>query len=390
MKSHIAYRILVLAPTPFFSDRGCHVRIYEQTKILQKISPETSSGEVVIITYHIGKDIKGLQIERIPYIPWYKKYEAGPSLHKIGLDFLILLKSIQVAKSFKPTIIHSHLHEGAFIGSILSKLFKIPLIFDYQGSLSSELIQHGVKRGLKFIRFLERKIDNLPDVIFTNSNKAKRDLINDFKVSPAKIKIIHDCVDLKTFKRVETGLIPVLKKIGIPKGKKIIVYLGYLSDYQGIPLLLEAAKIVLKERRDIHFLILGYPRVDYYRERAKTLGLEESATFLGRISYFEAYKYLSLADVAVSPKLSRTEGNGKLLNYMAIGLPIVAFESKINYEILGDEGIYAKFSDPVSLAQKLLYALGRTTTYNRLKSFDSEEIGKKIIKEYKLLFRRLG
>jgi len=46
--------------------------------------------------------------------------------------------------------------------------------------------------------------------------------------------------------------------------------------------------------------------------------------------------------LAISLKLSETEANGKLLNYMACGLPCVVFDNPVNRELLGDVGCYAK------------------------------------------------
>jgi glycosyltransferase involved in cell wall biosynthesis len=73
-------------------------------------------------------------------------------------------------------------------------------------------------------------------------------------------------------------------------------------------------------------------------------------TFTGRIPYAEAPLYLSAGDLAVSPKISLTEANGKLFNYIACGLPTVVFETPVNREILGDAALYAKFGDATELA----------------------------------------
>ena len=50
-------KILVIAPTPFFADRGCHIRIYEEARALIK-----KGHKIDIYTYHNGRDIKGLNI----------------------------------------------------------------------------------------------------------------------------------------------------------------------------------------------------------------------------------------------------------------------------------------------------------------------------------------
>ena len=70
--------------------------------------------------------------------------------------------------------------------------------------------------------------------------------------------------------------------------------------------------------------------------------------------YAEAPRYLALGNVAVSPKISKTEANQKLITYMALGMPTIVFESPVNREILGDLGVYAKIGDVGSLAEALI------------------------------------
>src|SRR3989304_7823546 len=127
--------ILTIAPTPFFADRGCHVRILEETKALMKLG-----NDVTICTYHNGRNIAGLNIKRIPNIPWYNKLEAGPSYHMPYLDMLLLSRSLQCSLKKKPDVIHAHLHEGAFIGGLCGKFRNAPMVFDMQGSLSGEMV----------------------------------------------------------------------------------------------------------------------------------------------------------------------------------------------------------------------------------------------------------
>ena len=63
-----------------------------------------------------------------------------------------------------------------------------------------------------------------------------------------------------------------------------------------------------------------------------------------------ATRYLALGDIAVSPKQSLTEANGKLLNYMACGLADVATDTPVNRDILGEAGVYVTLHDPAALA----------------------------------------
>jgi glycosyltransferase involved in cell wall biosynthesis len=99
---------------------------------------------------------------------------------------------------------------------------------------------------------------------------------------------------------------------------------------------------------------MGFPSVDAYRQQAAQLGLEDHVTFTGKIPYESAPSHLALGDVAVAPKTSATEGSGKLLNYMAMGLATVAFDVPVSREYLGDLGVYAKKGDVGSLARATL------------------------------------
>jgi glycosyltransferase involved in cell wall biosynthesis len=98
---------------------------------------------------------------------------------------------------------------------------------------------------------------------------------------------------------------------------------------------------------------MGFPGVDAYRQQAQRLGLGGHVTFTGKTPYDQAPRFLALGDVAVAPKTSATEGSGKLLNYMAMGLPTVAFDVPVSREYLGSLGAYARPKDVASLASTL-------------------------------------
>src|SRR5688572_28198219 len=117
------YRVLMIAPTSFFADYGCHVRILEEARILQKLG-----HTVTIVTYRNGNDVPDLDIQRTLPIPWRTHYEVGSSRHKLAFDALLGLKTLQLLARRRYDIIHAHLHEGALIGLLLSRLFQLPLV----------------------------------------------------------------------------------------------------------------------------------------------------------------------------------------------------------------------------------------------------------------------
>ena len=353
-------KILMIAPTPFFADRGCHVRIYEEIQSLQRMG-----HKVKLVTYHLGSTPKGVKVVRIPKIFfWYKKLEAGPSWWKPLLDFVLLIQAAIVYKSEKFDLIHAHLHEGALIGYLIRflKIKKVPLVFDFQGSLTGELLAHHFIREHKnlhgFFKLIEKIVNNMPDYIITSSMGSFDLLINEFKISKNKIKYIRDGVG-RGFYKIPTKekSLSLRKKLGILEKQKVIFFMGVLSEYQGLDILLNSASEIVKTNKNVHFLIVGYPNVEMYKDRASKLGLNDFVTFTGRIPYLETHKYIGLGDIAVSPKISKTEANGKLYYYAAAGIVPVIFDSPVNKEILGNLGIYAKFNNNKDYTRKLRYAI---------------------------------
>lgn len=340
----------MIAPTPYFSDRGCHVRIYEEARSLTKLG-----HEVCIVTYHLGRDMPGVRVVRTANIPWYNKLEAGPSWHKPYLDILLLWKSLIEARSFHPHLVHAHLHEGALIGSVLKFLLRIPLLFDYQGSLTGESLNHGFfkkKSPLTYIfKWCERFIDRRADFIITSSDQGRQELVREWGTPSERVTNLIDGVDTEVFHPYSQS--ESRQELGIPDNAKLVVYLGLFNRYQGIDLLLEAITLIKAKYSDVRFLLMGFPDEEY-RRKAEEMGIDDVIIFTGRIRYERAAFLLSAGDIAVSPKLAQTEANGKLFNYMACGLPTVTFDSNINREILGDTGIYVEHGNTAALADAIV------------------------------------
>jgi glycosyltransferase involved in cell wall biosynthesis len=167
-------------------------------------------------------------------------------------------------------------------------------------------------------------------------------------VPSSRIEALPDGVDTDTF-RPSLAADDLRQTLGLTR-KRILVYLGVLTAYQGVDDLLEAWPTVVHAVPDAHLLLMGYPNVERYGEVVRRRGLERSVTLTGRIDYREAPRYLALGDVAVSPKHASTEANGKLLLYMASGLPAVAYEGPVARELLGEAGRLVPLRDVDALA----------------------------------------
>lgn len=364
----------MLAPTPYFADRGCHVRIYEEAATLRALG-----HDVRIVTYHIGRDLPGIPTCRIPAVPWYSRLEAGPSWHKLYLDLLLYLKALLVIPGFRPDLIHAHLHEGAFIGYWLKRISRLPLVLDYQGSLTGECIDHGfftkTSRVAGLFRWIESTINRWADRIVTSSTTGAIDLVTEWQVPQSRVTPLIDAVDTEVFRPLPAG--EIRARLGIPADAFVVGYLGLMNRYQGTDLLLECIRLLKNDGVTARFLIMGFPE-ERYRAEAQRLGIEEMITFTGKVDYAEAPLMLSAADITVTPKLSPTEANGKIFNYMACGLPVVAFDTPVNREVLGDTGLYAEYGNPRSLADRIV----ELTASRELRAHYAELVRDKALREH--------
>ena len=249
-----ALRVLMIAPTSFFADYGCHVRILEEARVLQRLG-----HDVTIATYHNGNAVPGMDIRRTLSIPWRRDYVVGSSRHKIAFDALLGLKTLQLLARGRYDVVHAHLHEGALIGLVAGRLCGRPVVFDFQGSMTSEMLDHHfLKRqgiGYKLLRWLETRIDRRAPIILTSTSNALSLLVEEFGCQPDRVRSLPDCVDTDMFRPIAAhdpaDRAALRRELGIPEGRKLIVYLGLLAEYQGTSLLLEAMQRVIRERQDV-------------------------------------------------------------------------------------------------------------------------------------------
>lgn len=355
---------MMIASTSFFSDYGNHVRIWEEIRALQR-----RGHRVILTTYHNGDDMPDLDIRRSWDVPWIKRAVVGSSRHKLYLDLGLAWRSLRTALSLRPTILHAHTHEAAAIGLPIRELMDIPLILDYQGSMTSEMLDHGFIKpssGLyPLLTRLERMLNRRADAVITSTHNAAHLLRRSGELPAERLHTISDGVDTERFRPFDGSpdwaaeRSRLREELGIPPGRRIVVFIGLLAPYQGANILIQAAQRVTASMPDVHFLIMGHPDPGSYRAYAQSLGVGAHTTLPGRILYRDLHSYLALGEVAVAPKMSQTEGNGKISNYMAMALPVVAFDTPVAHEMLGDVGIYAAYASADDLAAKMMLALAQ-------------------------------
>ncbi len=322
--------VLHIAPTPFFSDRGCHIRIEGIVRSLEKLGYEN-----LVCTYHHGRDVSAIQTSRINPIKNYTKTQAGPSKYKPWADWKLMWRVLKDVRRHQPKVIHAHLHEGLAIGLAVKTLLfwkRIPLVADMQGSLTGELAEHGAFKNRSWlawpVRLLERLLIASAKNIVCSSEHAFALFKREFKLSDEKLTLVQDGANAAP--QVSAERRSELKNTyGIPVDKTNIVYSGALLDGKG----LNELKTLITESQtfeSVHFLIVGYPTENLAPFLAKN-DLVDHCTVVGQIPFEKLPELLQTADIAIDPKANDAgEGSGKMLNYIAAGLPVLAFNTVNN------------------------------------------------------------
>jgi len=346
-------KVIHIAPTPFFANRGCHIRIRNEIDALAR-----KGVEVILCTYGLGNDVQGIDTRRIVSIPGYNQTSAGFSPYKFIADLLLFFLVLKTAWKEKPDVLHGHLHEGALLGwAVKVVLFwrKIPVIMDMQGSLSGELTAYGVFKSFPFILqcffFLEKIICLLPEAILCSSENSLDFLITKCGVTKNKGAVLADVVPDVFFQEQDSA--DFKKKYGVPADKHIVIYTGSLLEGKGIDTLLAAMGTVLSARNDVFFILVGYP-TEAAEQYIQESGFEESCLVVGEVAYDELASWLSVAQLAVDPKGEISgEASGKILHYMASALPVVCFDTVNNRKYLGENAFFAQPGSADDLAEMI-------------------------------------
>ncbi len=371
-------KVLVVAPVPFFVDRGTPMRILEEALALEK-----RGCDIEIATYHIGRCISEINAESkirvrriVRLLFWYNKKEAGPNWQKVVLDILLTIKVIRVAWREKPSVIHAHLHEGVLIGWVAQKILfwrKMKLVADFHGQLVNEMTSHGYLNDgwlKKVFLFLERIIFSMGDRAIVSSEELKK-IVSKFR-KDGEVTVVLDGVDLRKYE----VFVGSKQKEG-ENDKLKIIYSGAFVHNKGIDLLLEAIlKIRNSGREDIQFILAGSP-VENIKSFIEEHHLEKIVRIISPLDYRDLPKVNLLGDVAIDPKNSDVgQASGKILQYMAAKLPVICFDRENNKKYLQEAGYYIRDFSSDGLVDAILQFAENRDMIERMSEISGELIKK--------------
>jgi glycosyltransferase involved in cell wall biosynthesis len=237
------------------------------------------------------------------------------------------------------------------------RLFGKRFLFDHH-DINPELYEAKFGRRDFFYRLLlrlERWTFRCANISIATNESYRRIAIERGGMDPDRVFVVRSGPSLERL----TVLPPDER---LKKGRRFLVgYVGVMGAQEGIDLLLRAVHSIVHwhRRTDIHFaLVGGGTSLDEMKRLAEELGVADFVTFTGRVPDSELLAVLNTADVCVNPDVANEMNDkstmNKIMEYMALGKPIVQFDLTEGRFSAQQASLYARRNDPDDLAVKIV------------------------------------
>ncbi|MGA5122231.1 glycosyltransferase family 4 protein [Streptomyces pseudogriseolus] len=296
--------------------------------------------------------IEGVRIHRYPL----RAATGGPAgyLKEYGAA---LWHTARLARKVGPVdVVHAcNPPDLLFLPALRLKRQGAKFVFD-QHDLVPELYLSRFGRGkdllYRGVCALERMTYRAADVVLATNESYKDVAVRRGGRRPEDVFVVRSAPDTERFRPVEPE--PELRR-GKPH---LLCYLGVMGPQDGVDYALRALAKLRDElgRTDWHAVFVGAgDTFDAMVQLSRELGLADQVEFTGRVPDADLVRWLSSADVCLSPDpcnpLNDVSTMNKVLEYMVMGRPIVSFDLKEARVSAGEAAVYAAGDDELEFAR---------------------------------------
>jgi len=370
-----AKRVLIIVenlPSPF--DR----RVWQEATTLHE------AGYEVSIICPIGKGyekkyelIEGIHIYRHK-LPLEAEGAAGYLLEYTTALFweFVLAWRVFLTRGFD--VIHAcNPPDNIFLIGGFFKLFGKKFLFDHH-DINPELYEAKFGRRDFFYKVMlawERWTFNTAHISIATNQSYKRIAIERGGMPEDRVFVVRSGPKLDRLK-----IIPPVS--ALKKGRKYLVgYVGVMGKQEGIDYLLRAAKHIVSElgRKDVHFgLVGGGTSLEEMKAYADDLGVQDYVTFTGRVPDHDMLEMLNTADVCVNPDVANEMNDkstmNKIMEYMALGKPVVQFDLTEGRYSAQEASLYAIKNDERDMAEKIIELLDDEEKRHRMGEYGRKRV----------------
>jgi glycosyltransferase involved in cell wall biosynthesis len=326
-------RILLVAPQPFYQDRGTPIAVRQVLGALSQLGYAAD-----LLTYPVGSDIRlpGLRVFRTANPFGVKHVPVGLSIQKILLDFPLTLDLNGRLRHGAYSCIHA-VEEAAFPAVVLGRYYRVPVVYDMQSSLPEQLVTlrgFGNAPARYLMALMERWLLSRADFVVSSAGLAGRVR----QLAPkAKVREWHYPSVIVPAGQSEVERLR--RELRIPQGAPVVLYGGTFESYQGLSELIDAVPRVLAQLPNVKFVLVGAENGTGSAVRAQAARLIETGAvrIVDRQPRHEIPSYLSLADILVSPRSHGGNLPLKVFDYLAAGRAIVATDIPTHRTVLNEE-----------------------------------------------------
>lgn len=326
-------RILVVAPQPFYQDRGTPIAVRQLLGALSELGYAAD-----VLTFPVGESpvIAGVRYLRIGN-PWrIREVPIGFSGRKLLLDAGLTYALWRRLRSGEYAAVHA-VEEAAFPAVVIGRRYGVPVIYDMQSSLPEQLARYRPLAGgvaQRLLRGCEEWLLRRADVVACSRGLAERVRA---RVAGCRTREWNYVADFAAGDPADGARLR--RELGIPDGVPVVVYTGTFETYQGLPLLLSAAEAVARRVSDVVFVLVGAEGAasQVITRRSAASGLNGRLRIVSRQPRERIAGFLQLADVLVSPRLYGGNLPLKIFDYLAAGRPIVATDIPTHRSLLSEE-----------------------------------------------------
>ena len=301
---------------------------------------------------HLNSSLIDVTQRSVPNLLLVSRISIGPSLAKLGFDFIMLWMGLGLVMRHRYAVIHG-VEDCGLIAWLLARLSRARFIFERhsdpdshrKGALRNFIMRlyAGVERFV--IRHADAVIGTGPGLVAQAQSLGCRGrvcLIPDIPSSLAEPTAQGRAVARARCQRHESDL--------------LIAYVGSFATYQGIDLLFAAMPLVVAAVPRARFVIIGGTPAEIAARKAtlQAANAAQAVLFLGHIAPDELPDYLAACDILLSPRLSGVNTPLKLLDYLKAGAAIVATDCEANRLILSEQSAVLTALTPEAYAAGII------------------------------------
>jgi glycosyltransferase involved in cell wall biosynthesis len=233
------------------------------------------------------------------------------------------------------------------------------LIYDHHDATPELMIAKGQREDgmlVRLMKLFERLTYRCAHVSIETNESFREIALTRGRMSPENVFVVRSAPNLARFAEAQPDDV-------WRRGRKHLVgYVGIMGSQDGLDYLIRAADLIIRnwKRDDIQFVLVGAgPELPRLLERVKNLGIADYIEFTGLVSSGqELGSIISTADVCVCPdeanRMNDISTMNKIMEYMALGRPIVQFDLREGRVSAGPASLYAERNDVYSLAEGIV------------------------------------